>query len=347
MIVLIGAVQQSIQGHGCFPFALAFVLARQWVENGPPADGLDRRVGTEHEAVPAKGSNGLVKANLDEGLLTGQQLFPVEEHRRRKMLCRSGVEADFRPVFEGTRGAGKQLQLDIDQVRGHQSARHGYHIAALDEGPLHGLKVDGRALAGMNFRHFFIVNLQASDLGLVLHRVDHHLVADAQLSGHTRSGYNGAETAHAENAIHRQAKRAVRAAWFNLDDEFGQGLPEFLKAFSGSGGNPDDRAPLRETCPSEIGHIVLNHLEPIRIIHQVDLGEDHQSLFYAKQFADFHVLPRLGHDSFIGGNHQGNEIDAGGPGHHVLHKSLMPRNIDDSQDGLRPAGPCRQNPARW
>ena len=328
---LIGAMQQRIQGYGRFPFAVAFVFAWERVENGSPANGLDRRIGTEHKAVSAKGGNGLVEADLDEGLLTGQQFFPVEEHCRGKMLCRPGVEADFCSVLEGARGAGEQLQLDIDQVRGHQSARHGDHIAALDEGPLHGLKVDRRALAGMNLLHLIIVNLQTSDLGLVLHRVDHDRVADTQLSGNTRSGYDGPEPAHAENAIHRQAKRAIGAAGSTSTTSLARACrsssrPSPVAAETLMMGLPSRNVPFKK-----LGHIFLNHLEPIGIIHEIDFREDDQPLFHPKQFADLHVFPRLGHDPFIGRNHQGDKIDAGGSGDHVLHKALMARNIDDSQ----------------
>src|SRR5205823_1626238 len=46
---------------------------------------------------------------------------------------------------------------------------------------------------------------------------------------------------------------------------------------------------------------------------------------------DGEMLDRLRHDAVIGGNDNEDEIDAGGPGEHVVDEALMPRHIDKTE----------------
>ena len=135
------------------------MFAGERVKNGAPADGLDRRIGTEHKTVPTKGGNGLVETDLDEGLFSRRQLLPIKEHRRGQVFCCPCVKANFCPVFEGARGTGEQRHLDVDQVRRRQGAGCGHHITPLDQGSFHSLEIDGRTLAGMDLLNLFVVDL--------------------------------------------------------------------------------------------------------------------------------------------------------------------------------------------
>ena len=47
----------------------------------------------------------------------------------------------------------------------------------------------------------------------------------------------------------------------------------------------------------------------------------------AQQGADFHVLPGLGHDAFVGGDDHDHDIDPGGAGHHVLDEFFMTGDV--------------------
>ena len=70
----------------------------------------------------------------------------------------------------------------------------------------------------------------------------------------------------------------------------------------------------------------LQHL----LVHEVDLGQDDQPVAHAEQRADLHVLAGLGHDSLVGRDHHGDDVDPGGAGHHVLDELFMARNVHDS-----------------
>ncbi len=48
------------------------------------------------------------------------------------------------------------------------------------------------------------------------------------------------------------------------------------------------------------------------------------------------MLARLGHDALVGCDDHNDDIDSGGPGHHVFYKFFMPGHIDDAK--MLPAG---------
>src|SRR5262245_18093074 len=50
-----------------------------------------------------------------------------------------------------------------------------------------------------------------------------------------------------------------------------------------------------------------------------------------KQLEDFEMFPGLRHDAVVGGDHEHSEVDAGGPGKHVLDEPLVPGYIDDAE----------------
>ena len=79
----------------------------------------------------------------------------------------------------------------------------------------------------------------------------------------------------------------------------------------------------------------------------VDLGEDHHAVFDPEEGADFHVLPRLGHDALVGGDDHGHDVDARGPGHHVLDELLVTGNVDDAHVPSAGQVKGRKPRARW
>ena len=82
-------------------------------------------------------------------------------------------------------------------------------------------------------------------------------------------------------------------------------------------------------------------------LHHVGLGEDHQALLDLEQLADLQVLPGLGHDAFVGGDHQGHQVHAGGAGHHVAHEALVAR-ARQRYPGAGCSGRTRSlTPAQW
>jgi hypothetical protein len=51
----------------------------------------------------------------------------------------------------------------------------------------------------------------------------------------------------------------------------------------------------------------------------------------AEQLEDFQVLAGLRHDRVVGRDDEHGEVDAGGPGEHVLDEPLVPGHVHDAE----------------
>ena len=47
------------------------------------------------------------------------------------------------------------------------------------------------------------------------------------------------------------------------------------------------------------------------------------------------MLARLRHDGFIRGNHEHDEVDSANTGKHILHETLVPRNVNKPYGRVR------------
>jgi hypothetical protein len=82
----------------------------------------------------------------------------------------------------------------------------------------------------------------------------------------------------------------------------------------------------------ECAHIRLNHLEPIRIFHQVRFCQHDQSSLDSQKRQDGQMLARLRHDALIGGDDQQHGVHPAHAGKHVLDEVTMPGDVDDPDD---------------
>ena len=69
-------------------------------------------------------------------------------------------------------------------------------------------------------------------------------------------------------------------------------------------------------------------------IGDVYFRDGHDAPFHAEELADIHVLPGLGHDRFVCGNHEEHHVDAPGPCHHMFHEPLMAGHVDDADEQI-------------
>src|SRR5262249_48227162 len=67
------------------------------------------------------------------------------------------------------------------------------------------------------------------------------------------------------------------------------------------------------------------------VVHQVGLGEGDDAVLQAEQSKDFEVFAGLGHDRVVGRDDEQGQVDAGGPGEHVLDEPLVPGAIDNAE----------------
>ena len=66
-------------------------------------------------------------------------------------------------------------------------------------------------------------------------------------------------------------------------------------------------------------------------IDEVALGEGDHAVPEAEQLEDFEVLAGLRHDGVVGRDDEDGEIDAGGPGEHILDEALVSGHVDDAE----------------
>ena len=70
------------------------------------------------------------------------------------------------------------------------------------------------------------------------------------------------------------------------------------------------------------------------LVHEVGLGERDEAAAHAEELEDFEVLAGLGHDRIVGRDDEQREVDAGGPGEHVLDEPLVAGHVHDAQSDV-------------
>ena len=65
-------------------------------------------------------------------------------------------------------------------------------------------------------------------------------------------------------------------------------------------------------------------------VDEVGLGKGDDAVLYAEEVDDGEVFASLGHDAFVGGDHEKGEVDAANAGEHVLDEALMAGDVDDA-----------------
>jgi hypothetical protein len=71
--------------------------------------------------------------------------------------------------------------------------------------------------------------------------------------------------------------------------------------------------------------------EPL-CIDQVGFGERDNDTWNLQQLEDQEMFSSLGHDAFIGGNHEQAEVDPGCPDEHAANKVFVAGNVDDANN---------------
>lgn len=69
--------------------------------------------------------------------------------------------------------------------------------------------------------------------------------------------------------------------------------------------------------------------EPLGI-DEVDFGEDDQAVVDAQKVADGEMFAGLGHDTFVGGDHQHHKVHTAGACDHGTDQAFVSGNIDDA-----------------
>ena len=210
-----------------------------------------------------------------------------------------------------------------------QGVRGGENIAPVNGFPVQPLEIDGGAGPGRHRFHTVAMDLDAPDLGGDAGGKDHDIIPHVDLSRCQGAGDHRAEPFHGKHAIHGQPEDGGGRAGGDFVAEFIEDLLEIVKPFPGGGGHGNNGGIFQKGALGEFQDILHGKFHEF-FIHQINFGHGNESVLDAHEGTDFHVLPGLGHDAFVGGNGHGDNVDAAGPGHHVFDKFFMARHIHNA-----------------
>ena len=156
------------------------------------------------------------------------------------------------------------------------------------------------------------------------------LVAHLERAGHDRPGDHGAVALHGERAVDGQAEPLLALALMHLGAAFEQGRLEFGDALALDGGGADDGGVGQEGAGHQLAHLQLDEFLGV-VVGEVAHGQGDDAGAQAEQAQDLEVFAGLGLDRFLGGDDQDGQVDAGGPGEHVLDEALVSGHVDDAE----------------
>ena len=240
------------------------------------------------------------------------------------------VEVDLGTLAQGPRRGLEALQTHQPAAGGEKGVGTAEGVAAMDVRHFQALHVDGAALAGADHLHAAAVALQAAGAGGQGAGHEAEFVPFADRAGNDRARDDRAVPLEGEHAVHRQAEDvgAVpgRQAAGAGQDMFAQGRDALARA----GRDGEDGGAFQKSALQEGAHVFLDQFQPVRV-HHVHLGQGHETVPDAQQGADLQMFAGLGHDAFVGGDDQHDEVHTGGTGHHVFDEAFMAGHVHDAQ----------------
>jgi len=195
------------------------------------------------------------------------------------------------------------------------------------------LEIDSNAGARLNDIDSGAVTLETTNRRGQTAGQDFDCIADLKTPGSAGSGDDGPETLYRKDAINGQAEGAIQRPVgrfgegpCNVLDE--QGTELVQPVFSGK---LQHWRVFQEGALKRVVNVIPGQGNAIGI-HEVALGEDDQAASYADYSEDVQVFACLGHDSFVGSDHEHGKIESAGAGNHVTHETLVTRCVDNRGD---------------
>ena len=295
----------------------------------------------QQEPKSGERGDGRAQAELRKRPLPGQQLRAVDERHHGLRLRGTDVGQDPRAILEGTRGPGKQLQLDVDDMRGtcrFQRPCRDERRTARRVGDLDGGEVRGGSLSCLRARHRLPMHLHAADAHAARFRAtadDVHFVPGLQRTGEERSGDDRAEPFHREGTVEGKKERSLVGARRvepgadragDRADQLGQSLP-------GTGGALHHGRVLQEGSGDQLLQLEQQELAVIgpQRRQQIRLGERDDARANAQQPEHVEVLGRLWHRAFVRGNAKDRDIHAERRADHRAQEPLVAGNVDHTR----------------
>ena len=202
--------------------------------------------------------------------------------------------------------------------------------AALERHAVGAAQVQSNAPAGGRHLDRAVVHLHGAHRHRVARRLHDQPVAGAHRAPPERAGHDGADPFQREDPVDRQARRPFATTGLDLGGDARQGVEQLRQSATVAGADHDDRRGGERRLGQEPLDIVASHLEQL-VVDQVGLGERHDAALDPQQLDHREVLDGLRHDAVVGRDHEQEQVDAAGAGHHGAHEALVTGHVDHAE----------------
>ena len=156
-----------------------------------------------------------------------------------------------------------------------------------------------------------------------------HARAGLHGSAPRRSGHDRSRARESEHAIDWQPKQVVHGPVREIRRDGDQRGPQLVQALSAHRRNRQRRVPAYPAPGQPLCHLRTHHAEPFGV-DEIALGEDRNATPHTEQLDNREMLFGLRHDSFVRGNDEEGDVDAGRAGEHVLDEAFVTGDVDDA-----------------
>ncbi len=266
--------------------------------------------------------------DLSPGFVTGPESTGVEESDPGAGLADVGVEGDAGVVLHGSWGVGEELYLGVDHGGGFKPTGGGDGLAAAGVVVGDAGNVDGEAAAGVRLDELLPVALEATDAPFQLRGDEFDVLADAEGTVDEGAGDDGAEAGDCEGAVDGEAWAAKVGTGGRFGEDFVDFAQKRVEAVAGGGGDGDDGCLFEDGAFEGFDGLHFGEFQEV-FVDEVGLGEGDEATPDVQEVEDCEVLASLGHDAFIGGDHEEGHVDAADAGEHVADEAFVARDVDD------------------
>ena len=204
---------------------------------------------TQHKTVVSRSRDRPLEVELDPTFGPRRDLVAFEHDHPTAHLRRAGMEEQRRAVADRPERRRQHTHPGVDAASRLEGFRRREHVAARELVLLGSADVGRHSVARTDRLRLLVVPLQAADTNPAPRWHDFELVADAQGAVDQRAGHHGAEAAHREDAIDRQARPARIATRLRLFEQPIERRRELRQSSSSQRGHGHDASVLERGAP--------------------------------------------------------------------------------------------------
>ncbi len=232
------------------------------IEHNPAANRRAGRRRAQDEVITGDDHGRPLQAQLQPSRRPGLNCVCAEHARPRRDLAGPSEEINRCVVLERSVRIRQQAHLRVEQQCGLQGARQGDNITAMHLVCIHTTQVDCQAAARAAAGHGLLVRLQAAHARREPLRQQLYGVAHGQRAIEQRPGYDCAEAAEREGAVHPQARACAVAPCGQMRQLRRHLTAQFLQTKPGSCTHAHNRRACKARPLDQFGHVKLHKVEP-------------------------------------------------------------------------------------